>query len=162
MKILIDAFLLFLAAFGVHLILWRFALPRRQTAVLVAIFGGAWLVFLALGFADRPLFSVYSSLLYWSAALAYLVTYSAMEGDSPTLSLIRHLDSTGDAGISQAEMDLFFEKRPFVRARLDALVNDGILVADESGYRLAGGTPFLFRIVLVYRRVVFGRTQFGA
>ena len=162
MKILLAAFLLFVAAFGVHLILWRIALPRRQTAALVAIFGGVWLAFLAFGFAGGPVFIAYSSLLYWSAALAYFVTYSAMEGDSPTLSLIRHLELAGEAGISHREMEVFFEKRPFVGARIAALVNDRILIREENGYRLAGGTPFLFRIVLIYRRVVFGRTQFGA
>jgi hypothetical protein len=85
-----------------------------------------------------------------------------MEGDSPTLSLVRHLELAGEAGISHREMEVFFEKRPFVGARIAALVKDEILIREESGYRLAGGTPFLFRIVLVYRRVVFGRTQFGA
>jgi hypothetical protein len=164
MKILAASVIVFAAAFVVHLLVWRVALPRRQTRALGAIFAAVWIAALAASawFFLPDVFSVcYASLLYWSAAAAYIVTYSAMEGDSPTLSLVRHLDRAGPGGITHAELEMFFAQRPFAAARLRALVEDGILSAGEGGYRLRGQRPFLFCLVLGFRRAVLGRAARG-
>lgn len=158
-------------AWIVHLAIWRCRLPQAQLKALLVIFAVVWAVValsVLTGFVGAGSFAagwfvgfLYFCLIYWSAAFCYLITYSAMEGDSPTLSLTRHLHRKGDQGVSHDEIEQFFRQRPFVGARVKALVTDTVFMEEEGGYRLSPGRYLFFRIILGYRRVVFGPIKSG-
>ncbi len=172
MTILVSTAATFLVAFVLHLVWWRIKVPVHQLKALLVIFG---LIYVATTLAScilRPtLFAVgeagvilgwiYFSAFYWSAAFCYVITYSAMEGDSPTLSLTRELAKRGNRGMTRGEIEVFFAQRPFIGARIAALVKDGVLIPEEGGYRLAPGSYLFFRLILCYRRVFFGRIKDG-
>lgn len=153
------------ALFMVHLAWWRIRLPRRQRPVLLALFivGGAVLspaiAWLARACGLEPL-----DWIQWlnvalgvvAFALAYVVTYSALEADSPTLSLLRFIDDQGPAGASYEDLVAFIERRPFVNARLGALIEENMLIEEAGRYRLAEHPYTLFRLVLFHREVVLG------
>ena len=172
MQPILSAFLTFSAAWLAHLMLWRVRLPQAQLKTLLVLFfltwcgaaGFAWASdwsYLLLGEGSAPIGFLYFSLLYWSAALCYVITYSAMEGDSPTLRLTRHLHRGGAEGVSHEEIEEFFRQRPFVGARVKALVTDNIFIEESGGYRLASSKYLFFRVILGYRRVVFGPVKAG-
>lgn len=158
-------------AWIVHLAIWRWRLPKAQLKALLIVFAVVWaLAALSVltGFVGAWSFAagwfvgfLYFCLIYWSAAFCYMITYSAMEGDSPTLSLTRHLHRRGEEGVSHDEVEDFFRQRPFVGARVKALVTDNIFVEEEGGYRLSPGSYLFFRVILGYRRVVFGPIKSG-
>ena len=158
-------------AFVLHLTLWRWRLPKNQLKALLVVFAVVWAVaafsvlasFVGLGSlaAGWLVDFLYFCLIYWSAAFCYVITYSAMEGDSPTLSLTRHLHRRGEKGVSHEEVEEFFRQRPFVGARVKALVTDNIFMEESGGYRLASGKYLFFRLILGYRRVVFGPIKSG-
>ena len=161
-----------ISAWFVHLILWHVHLPKAQIKMLLAVFFFGWCAAIVLttttnwGFYGSgegiALFGfLYFSLLYWSAALCYVITYSAMEGDSPTLSLARYLHRKGDKGVCHEEVEEFFRQRPFIGARVRALVTDRILIEESNGYRLRSGKYLFFHAILLYRRMVFGRVSSG-
>ncbi len=169
---LLLASIAWFAGFALHLALWRWRLPAAQIRVLLAVFLFTFFVaclFLVLGVMTPGLGSddsklvgfLYFCLFYWATALCYVITYSAMEGDSPTLSLTRHLHRKGVAGVSHEEVEEFFRQRPFVGARVKALVTDNIFIEESGGYRLASGKYLFFRLILGYRRVVFGPVKAG-
>lgn len=154
------------AALSIHVVLWRVRLPESQLRTLLLIFLVLWLAVSAYwGLGELKevglLDFLYFTLIYWSAALCYVITYSAMEGDSPTLSLTRHLHRKGEDGVSHEEVEEFFRQRPFVGARVKALVTDNIFVEEEDGYRLSPGRYLFFRVILGYRRIVFGPIKSG-
>lgn len=159
-------------AWCLHLILWRWRLPKAQLKALLAIFALVWVVAavapLATGIDETNVFGgpllvafLYFCLIYWSAALCYVITYSAMEGDSPTLSLTRHLHRRGKEGVPHEEIEEFFRQRPFVGARVKALITDNILIEELDGYRLSPGRYIFFRVILGYRQIVFGPIKSG-
>jgi predicted neutral ceramidase superfamily lipid hydrolase len=158
-------------AWIVHLAIWRWRLPKAQLKTLLVIFALVWAVAslsVLLGVAGAGSFApgslvgfLYFCLIYWSAALCYVITYSAMEGDSPTLSLTRHLHAKGAEGVLHEEIEEFFRQRPFVGARVKALVTDNIFIEERGGYRLASGKYLFFRLILGYRKVVFGPVKAG-
>jgi hypothetical protein len=167
-----TAAVVLIVAWSVHFVIWRIRLPKSQLKTLLVIFVVAWCgaVFVAwLGnwrlvrFADGQTVVgfLYFCLCYWAAALSYVITYSAMEGDSPTLSLTRHLHRRGAEGVSHEEVEEFFRQRPFVGARVKALVVDNIFIEESGGYRLASGKYLFFRLILGYRKVVFGPVKAG-
>ena len=162
----ITAVLGLLLAWILHLALWRVRLPKAQLKALLMIFFFVWTVaVIALWISETAVSGalgfLYFSLIYWSAALCYVITYSAMEGDSPTLSLTRHLHLSGEDGVSHEEIEEFFRQRPFVGARVKALVADNVFIEEAGGYRLSPGRFLFFRVILGYRRIVFGPVKSG-
>lgn len=179
MIVLILTVATLLAAFLFHLLWWRVRVPVQQLKALLLIFGAffaAASLLVLLPWASSSLIVhpsslasasgawlgwLYFALFYWAAAFCYVITYSAMEGDSPTLSLTREFARRGAAGMSRDDIEKFFAQRPFIGARIAALVKDGVLVPEPAGYRLAPGNYLFFRLILGYRRVVFGKIKEG-
>jgi hypothetical protein len=72
------------------------------------------------------------------------------------------LDELADALFAaHEEIEEFFRQRPFVGARVKALVTDNVFIEEEGGYRLSPGSYLFFRVILGYRRVVFGPIKSG-
>ena len=169
-SLLLAAGALFIA-WIVHLAIWRWRFPKAQLKALLVVFAVVWAIatlsvlagFVGVGSSPAGWLVgfLYFCLIYWSAALCYVITYSAMEGDSPTLSLTRHLHRRGEEGVSHEEIDEFFRQRPFVGARVKALVTENVFIEEQSGYRLSPGRYVFFRVILGYRRIVFGPIKSG-
>lgn len=155
MKVCFSAVGLFLFSFLVHLIIWKIKLPRQQIKTLLMIFAAAlalWVI--AFGARSAELVEIlHVALFYGSISLCYVITYSAIEADSPTLSLIRFLADAKAAGRSRDEIRQFMALRPFVRARLAALERSGLIRQEGSRYLAAGPQPLSFRVILGFRRL---------
>ena len=172
MNCLVFTGVLICSAWLAHLAVWRIRLPQAQLKALILVFAFTWCGarlaawfsgwrFVSLADGQTFLGLLYFCLFYWSAALCYVITYSAMEGDSPTLSLARYLHRKGDKGVCHEEVEEFFRQRPFIGARVRALVTDRILIEESKGYRLRSGKYLFFHTILFYRRMVFGRVSSG-
>jgi hypothetical protein len=163
MSVFVTTLVLFVGALAFHLVLWRVRLPKYHTRTLLLLFASVLAVWLPLTLLIGTLAwpeLLHICMYYTSLALCYVITYSALEADSPTLSLIRHLHATGSRGLSEDEVRSFLETRPFVRARLNALVHDG-LVAERDGrfFVASNGSPF-FRVILGFRSL-YGAIEQG-
>ena len=121
---------LFLAAFTLHLLIWKFRAPRRQRRTLVVIFAvtimtgladmrtGAVLVsFFPVAAAASPFEIMYAALLAGSLAIAYIALHIALEGDSPSLSIVRKIGDAGPQGLEEKELSSFMSGDRFVRSR---------------------------------------------
>jgi hypothetical protein len=159
-------------AFLIHWVWWRVSLPRHQTKYLLLLFLAVFLLAGAVvGYAgfwrsddllSDVVFWLYFGSFYWVAAFTYVITYSAMEGDSPTLSLALTLARSRTGQMSPQELQDFFRRRPFVEARINAMINDGLLVPDEGGrYRLTRTRCRPFDLILWWRRRILGFKEFG-
>lgn len=170
MSVFFTIAILLSAVFAVHLVWWRIALPRRQRAALLLLFiiGSTMLAPLAALFLRTAGFASLSWVQWLNVALAvlaftlaYIITYSALEADSPTLSLVRYVAAAGSRGIDGRELQDFMGQRPFVAARLSALIDEGMLVEQGGRYLLADHPYTLFKLVLFYRHTVLGLVERG-
>ena len=125
---------LFLLAFGLHVIWWRWRLPKHHTAALLLVFGLTPL----LGFVlwctggSRPA-SFWAelpgmALFYLGAAGCYLITYAGIEETSPSLVIIRALERAGAKGCTKDELAGLITEERFVQPRLQTLERDGLVV----------------------------------
>jgi hypothetical protein len=150
---------LFAFAFVVHVLVWKIRLPHYQIRALMLIFLLVFLSWLPFGNLTLPGL-VQVGIFYISVSLCYIVTYSAIEGDSPTLSLMMFTARCDAAGVSEQTLKEFLEKKPFVRRRIEALVHDGLIVEKEGCYFLAGRPSLFFRLILDFRKL-YGPVQRG-
>lgn len=156
----------------VHLAVWKIKLPRRQTKILLYIlFGGltAALVFSIL----NPSFSLLgilvphgpaellSTALYVTAfTLAYMITYSAIEADSPTLVMIKTIADAGEAGIRKEDFFKALNDDVLLEPRLRDLRTDHMAVFNNGIYSLTGKGR-LFAAIFIKWHILLDREPGG-
>lgn len=156
---------LFAAAWLAHLAWWRLSLPRHHTLALLIVFSATPVVaagmWLAIGTpALVPMGAIPGMLaLYAGATGCYLITYSGVEQTSPSLSIVRALQAAGGKGCSRDELGRLVTEDVFVKPRLEALRNDGLLAASGAGYVLTARGHRAARIALVFTRAFNIRTH---
>jgi hypothetical protein len=169
MATLIWCSVYFATALVLHVVLWRIYEFKSPLKVLLTLFFGVF--FLGVFLNDHFRFQLDSMGVmrlsgtsnYWHAlvlfaplALAYINLYSALQVDSPTLSLTHELHCAGPLGMSEEDLNRFLASRPFASDRLRALVDSGAVVEQEGRYMLGRRPNVLFRFVLFFRRLYAG------
>jgi hypothetical protein len=159
--VLISGLALLAIALVIHVIWWRLRVPRRQPFVLamlllsVAVCGFAAIHAADLFSGELPLPRfLLAFLLYGSGGVVYLIFFSAMEEDSPSLTLIRLISEAGPRGIHRDDLMRVVERHSYIKVRIDMMVSDGMAVETPEGLRLASQGLWLSRIVLFYRKLL--------
>ena len=114
-----------------------------------------WLFIGGFGLAD----SIYASALFVSISVCYLLFYTVIQWDSPTLSLTYFILEAGPAGRSYEEMEAFVRARGLVHSRYAQLKNDRIIVQNGDHVELAQRGSVAIRIGEAYRRAMGRETQ---
>lgn len=159
MSALFFALALLLSAWGIHVVWWRWRLPRHHTAALLLVFAlpllaatGLWLggnFHLGLKWADIP-----GIVLFYGAATAcYLITYAGVEETSPSLVIIRTLEKAGNWGCSREELSSCITEERFILPRLVALQRDGLVQASGDGARLTPRGLWFARLATLLGRL---------
>jgi hypothetical protein len=155
MMVFLTTCLLFGVALAIHIILWRMRHPRRPVWALLIVFAtvfGAWLVWEVLR-PLAPLEVLHVAAYYIPVSLAYIHAYSAIENDSPTLSLVRFIAEEPAAGRHRDEVRQFLARRPFVKTRLAVLLDTGLVREQDGKYFVTGKGGFGFLFILAYRKI---------
>jgi hypothetical protein len=132
---------LFVSAFTLHLILWRIKRPFAQRAALLRIFGVVFLLFLVAAIA-APLLTfwecIHVAICYVPFSLSYIVLYSAIEADSPSLTVVKFVAAAGPAGRDYNDFKRVINDTTLVEARVKAMIDEGMAVREG---RSLGITP---------------------
>lgn len=164
----------FLLAFLLHLAVWRIRLPKRQTKTLLIIMFsvlGAALVmlkFFGAGLAARYGWPVpvtvgdylHLTLLNVSLILSYMITYSALEADSPSLVIALTVAGAGAEGMTEDDFRNFVNDDRLVKPRIKDLVLDKMAYLENGRYRLTFKGLMLARLFILYRNLL-GRGKGG-
>ncbi len=129
MSVLISGSLLFAIALSLHLAVWRLHYPRNPIKALIFLFGAVILlgiIFLFLYASYTSLQYLHIVLLFFSLFICYLITYSAIEANSPSLVIVSRIARAGKEGLPFERIkeslgnDLLIEPRlrDLVEARL--------------------------------------------
>ncbi len=174
MNVLLNSLLLFGFAFVVHLVLWRIHVPKRQTASLLILFavllaaGGCLLMGDTLHLAKLgiPAIGTAADLLqigsfYIACMLAYIVVYSALAADSPSLVLIQQIADAGAAGLSRESLREQASAAVLIDPRLQDLIKDRVADFDAGRYRLRPKGERLARLITFYRNTLMRRFEKG-
>lgn len=166
MSVLLWSCVLFVLAFGAHLLVWKIKLPIRQTKALLQIFFGTWVV--AVIWAQfNPTFSlfgiflpshitgyVHMAIFHTAFTLAYMITYSALEADSPTLVMIMSIKMAGAVGLEKNKLEEALNDDILVKPRVSDLLRDQMVYLDRGKYMLTSkGRLFIF-ILKTYREIL--------
>lgn len=147
--------------FLIHLALWRIRLPRYQTKTLLLIFVLTLIAVLAsINFLNRPPLPLPSGLAEYCHislfviifALCYIISYSAIEADSPTLVMIRAIAAKD--GLPEEELRKQASDDVLIIPRVMDLVRDGMVVQEENVYRLTSKGKRFISIFIAFRNLL--------
>jgi hypothetical protein len=146
MKLMAIAFVLTLLAFLSHWIVWRIAIPRRQTASLLLIFAVVLLggyTFCSLRSAkeagwglDSPWEYLHVGVCYIATMLGYVVAYSAIEERSPSMTILTWVSEAGGEGRAVEDVEMLFSESSPIKMRLQAMLRDGLIACRGQQYVL--------------------------
>lgn len=167
MKILFSGLCIFGIAFVTHLILWRAYIPKRHTNVLLQIFFGTWSLFLIASLVSRIIIPsyvgflpnnflehLYIFLFFTSLTLSYIITYSAIEVDSPSLIMVIAISNAGKEGLAKDKFDEMMNNDILVKPRISDLLRDEMVYMEKDKYCLTNKGEFFIKIFVFYRKLL--------
>lgn len=134
----------FALALAIHVAVWQVWVPRRQTVVLLVLLPGTlplvWAIAsavpkLAACLPTGPWELLHVAIVHVALSLMYIVTYSALAEDSPTLSIVAYLANAGTAGRSRDELLSLIPDEQIAGPRFDGLAGAGIIAPTGDGDR---------------------------
>jgi len=167
MKILFWGIMSFLSSFMIHLIVWRIHVPEKQTKVLLCICFGTLLIILS-GLWNNLIFSSrFGSLtptnvleyfqifiLTTSLILSYIITYSAIEADSPSLLIVREVADAGPDGLKEEKLTAELNNDFLIEPRLRDLIVDKMVYVYGDKYRLTSKGFLIAKIFVLSRKLL--------
>lgn len=173
MAVLIYSLGLFLTAFGFHCVVWKIRLPKNHSGALVVIFSGILaagigvLKFFEGGMGEMGLpvlagpgdyFQVVAA--YVSVTLAYVVTYSGIEVDSPSLVMVLEIHRAGAQGLGEMHFHQTMDNSTLVLPRVNDLIKGRLAVLEQGNYQLTFKGRMIAGLFSLYRKIL-GREEFG-
>jgi hypothetical protein len=150
-----------------QLVLWRIQLPKRQTRAIILLFVGTfccgniamWKYGPHLGilriYPPTSLAEYFQlSMYFFSLTLAYLITYSAVEADSPSLLIVRKIFEAGSLGLSKESLEDELDNSVLIEPRVNDLIRDKMAEFHQGKYRLKMKGILLARLFTFYRNML--------
>jgi len=167
MSVLVFSLLLTAVAFIIHFIIWKIRLPVHQKSILIYIFGVTLIAGLGFLFkfrenisllgtnAPRELHEYFQICIFFiSVSLAYMVTYSALEADSPSLVMIMTIANSGKEGLSQKNFEEKINNNTLIIPRLKDTLSEKLAYLKEDKYNLTPKGRIISTIFMVYREII--------
>ena len=102
---------------------------KKTIKILVSIFAlfypAELIILIASNAAVVDLFI--ATILFLGLVGAYMITYTGIEWDSPTINIINLLKSSGSQGLTENAIMKKLGHQTFVNNRLEQLISDGIV-----------------------------------
>ncbi|MFQ5861548.1 MAG: hypothetical protein ACE5IC_00320 [Candidatus Brocadiales bacterium] len=167
MRVLFWGSAIFCASFFLHLVIWKVRLPKRQSKALFQIFFGVLVAsisilwgtsaFLANRESSAPgshLEYLHICLFFTSLTLAYILTYVAVEVDSPSLVMVMSIAMAGSEGLDEKRFNQRMTDDLLIKPRIRDLVHDELIYMEGNKYKLTSKGFLVVRIFSLYRRLL--------
>ncbi len=167
MIVLLWSSLLLFSSLLIQILVWKICIPRRQAKTLLVIFSGNFIivsVFIfifpkVLTLLDIPVPQsiatyLHIALFYWAFTMAYLITYSAVEVDSPSLIMTLAIQKAGEEGLPIESFEANMSNELLLIPRVRDLVHDQIAVLKNGTYHLTPKGIVLAKIFNYYRNLL--------
>lgn len=169
MKVLIHGSLIIAVSFAVHYAIWKIRIPERQIKGILSIFFGVLgicMLFqvMLLHYFDATRVAeilltdlperLHVILFVTALTLAYMITYTAIEADSPSLVMITRISGMGSLGFDKNDFDVSMNDELLVLPRINDLVLDKMAVIEQDRYRLTRKGRLFAKIFIYYRRLL--------
>lgn len=93
-------------------------------------------------------------MLYAALTLSYMITYSAVQADSPIMTILLWIQQSGSEGLTREEMLAELNDQILVIPRLEDLVVGKLVMVRRGRYVIGPRGAFLAKIYISYRALL--------
>lgn len=173
MTVLALGLTLLLGMLAVHVLRWKLALPQNQLAALLKLIlavaalwlaanFGLWLAGGSLGPLPLPLAPCALVLFFYLAsAFAYVMLFSTIDADSPSITILLALNAAGEQGVPMHELSRRTGMDRFFSSRIERMLADRMIAREGDGLVPAAKGLFLLRFVGLWRVVMGAPADLG-
>jgi hypothetical protein len=167
MSVLFYGIALFVITLLIHIIVWRIRLPIHQKTIMLLLFGliliAGIFMLIILGksikiFGITAPAAIYEyiqlGILFISLTLAYIVTYSALEADSPSLVMVMTIAYAGKEGLKKELFKQKINDGVLLVPRIHDLISEKLAYLDKGKYKLTPKGLMFARIFSIYRGIL--------
>ena len=167
MKTLFWGTALFCVALLLHLVIWKVHIPQRQTKALLQIFFGTLIIGILTLWVILSLIARFSLLspknfpeyfhiflFFTSLTLGYIITYSGVEADSPSLLMVMEIAKSAPDGFSKKKLFDMLSDDLLIKPRIRDLINVKMIYIDGDKYKLTVRGILFVRIFILYRKLL--------
>lgn len=156
MNVLFFVIVAFTCAIIIHFIYWKFNIPEKQTASLLKIFFSVLLVAGASLWLQsfNAVLVLHFTIAYLPLVAAYIITYSALEADSPSLVIIDNIYRAGNQGIARQDFNALMNDELLVVPRLKDLCRDNLAYVENEKYLLTLQGRKFIKIFIFFRHLL--------
>lgn len=141
-------------------------MPVRQVKTMLYIFFSTLVVGIILFLNIPSLFSIFNlqfhlnfweylhiCLFFTSLTLAYMITYSALEADSPSLVMVMTISNAEPEGLDKKVFEQLMSDDILVMPRIKDLLIDHMVYMEGNVYRLTAKGALMATLFLFYRKL---------
>lgn len=146
---------------------WRKNLPCQPTRALLFIFFGSFIVSLFIYCFFTKTFTILEFqkiiqflLFYGSSALVYIILYSAIEQQSPTLAIIYYIVQSGKKGCDAELLKQHLNASNEIKIRLTLIEKSGWIFLSNKGWQLTE-KGYQMAHLFKYAAIIFGLNKGG-
>lgn len=157
MRSVVAAILAFSLLIVVQMVVWRVRKKRGHYTSLSVIS----ILVLLVSLAEFWYLQTVTPFEYWNfvmlyaaMALSYMITYSAVQADSPTMAILLQMERAGARGSSREELLAQLNDAVLILPRLDDLVIGNLVVRSGDRYRITERGSLLARVYIFYRALL--------
>ncbi len=165
MTVLLWSIVLIFSAFVLQLVIWKIRLPGRQTKTMLSIFFGVLITgCIVLSYSPVSIFGIrapsgileflHVGLFFTSFTLAYMITYTAMEVDSPSLVMITSIAQAGPEGLTKEDFFNSLNDDILVKPRIRDMLRDEMARLEGGRYYLTPKGAVFARIFIFFRSLL--------
>ena len=151
-----GAITLFILFVTTHVLCYRSGFFKPSPSILLMILG-FWLVIYVIFFyffrVVQPLW-VSSLLLYLLLCVAYIMEYTLIELESPSMRIVRHVRSKAEGIATKEELRDLFTDEEMIISRLKDLTDHGFIQWDGLRYSLTPRGRLVARCFTFYRNLI--------
>ncbi|MDO9084370.1 MAG: hypothetical protein Q7U56_13925 [Humidesulfovibrio sp.] len=157
----------------VHVLRWKISLPQNQLAALLKLIlavAALWLALnLGLGLAEvslgplplAPVPCVLVLFFYLALSLGYVMLFSTIDADSPSITILLALHAAGEQGVTAEELARRTGMDRFFASRIERMLADRMIAPADGGFVPAPKGLFLLRLVGLWRVVMGAPADLG-
>lgn len=157
MSVLIWGILFFIFFIVLHVMIWKIRVPRSPIKILIFLVGFvmlAGLVILGMYSSYTLSYYVHIYLLFFSFFVSYLLIYSAIQADSPSLAIVFQIAKAGKQGLPATTLAGLFSNGVLIVPRIKELVGAKLVNLEDGKYRINGKGKLFIGPFLIYRNIL--------
>ena len=159
---MLFAFSLIIISFVIQVIWWRLTIPKKQTLIIIIIFLTSFVIFF------EPLYNLFYLknlderqttifiqvfLFYFLFLASYLIAYTALEKDSPTVKIILKIYKNKN-GILLKNILPFIDNKTFIKERLDDLISVKFIYLKKNKYFITNKGKFSLKCSFITQTII--------